>query len=250
MRYAVLGVALLVLAGCGDTLPSPVAPTIIQVPIIVGPPAAPAPQPGPHFALELQAASTVPVTAGTAWYGLVTVAANPTILNPEMPATVTATCDGAITTFPGFRSGTVPFSCLWAEGLHSAAARAVMANGVVYQTGMAVRILPAPLPPPPPKTEPEPRPRPIVNVTIYEVRQDVGEARWRFGADAIHAELDEVEWDFGPGANPGSATTDGTNRINVEYNVQGQKEIRWTATLDNDDEMKGSRFITVTFPTK
>jgi hypothetical protein len=95
-----------------------------------------------------------------------------------------------------------------------------------------------------------PAPWPLVNVTIYEVRRDIGGARWRVGADAVRADLDHVDWNFGPGAEFETAPTDRDNRINVEYNVQGQKEIRWTATVTNGETLSGRRFITFEFPMK
>jgi hypothetical protein len=253
-----LGVCVL-LAGCGGVQSSPVAPTVIRETVFVGPPASPAPPPGPHFALELAALSSGAVRAGEAWHGLVTVTANPAIVRPALPTGVSVACGRETKAFPGFSSGTASFSCVLEEGTHAVTARAQMADGLVYATGLAVTILAAPPPPPPPpapdppapprQPRPTPTPAPTVTLEALELWKGTTEATWRFWVDVENGTLEDAEFDAGPGSNciGGSCTIeDEDDYLDVRYTIAGNKDVRVAATV-NGETVRARKTIAVTF---
>lgn len=259
-RIMLASVTLLAVAACGGVAQSPVAPSP-TAPFIPSPPPI-VPPAGPHFALELQSQSNMPVSAGSAWLGLVTVAANPAILRPNMPATVTIGCGAEMKAVHGFTSGTAPFSCLLGEGTHTITARATMASGIVYATGMSVAILPAPVPTPTPTPIPEPTPRPptprpqppaqtlTVQLVALELHKNKTEATWRFSVDVTNGTLDDATFDFGAGSNCGgpgcTIIQDEDDYVDVEYKIAGTKDVRVAATVDGNT-IRASKAIVVTF---
>lgn len=253
--YALTPFALAVLlVGCGGPSASPTAPTVITVPIVTGPSALPPSPAWPHFALELSAASSGPVRAGDAWHGLVTITPSMAVIRPELPALVSTTCGPAIANHPGVTSGSIPFSCLFSEGVHQVTARAQMADGQIYLTGMAVSVLPAPEPPPPPAPLPPPdpprQPAPSVDLRFMELDKSADTARWRFYVVVNHGEFEDADFDFGPGSSCGGS---GCNRIDdeddyidVKYTIAGTKEVRVAVTVDGNT-IRARRVISVAF---
>jgi hypothetical protein len=253
MMRALLVLATLLLAGCGGVAASPDGQTVTMP---TSPSVLPAPPPpGPHFALELQAASTAATFAGEAWHGLIAIIPGAGIVRPDLPVTVTATCAAQVTTFSGFVSGTAAFSCLLPVGTHPITARAQTADGQVYAAATTATIVEKPAPTPLPPTPPDPAPRPpspttpIVRLQALELWKGDKEATWRFSLDVTNGTLDDAEFDFGPGSNckDGDCTIeDEDDYIDVKYTIAGTKEIRVAATVDGET-IRARNVIVVAF---
>jgi len=202
MKVLIFAFALIV-TGCSDMQPSPVAPSPTSP--APPPPTTPSPVRQPQFGIELNANGGA-TFVGEPWQSTLVVTSSDVTLGP--PSTVSVKCGASATEqiMGGFVGARIVSCTFPTTGTQQVTASVVAQNGVTTTTGVVISVTtrPAPPPPPPPPTPPQPAPN-TLSLTVVCTAKPSDSAtpcnvsgRMNDGT-VVTSQLHDVHWDLGNG---------------------------------------------------